>query len=101
MNCLSNCENCAHKKDPQGGWCYMFRDEPDGLCRQYKGGYPRYRPQPPRDWRDVLDDGVPLMVETPNAKLTGKPAMTETTRSSELEAGFSECSALLGGDGGK
>jgi hypothetical protein len=28
----NNCSTCLHKKDPDGGWCYMFRNEPDTIC---------------------------------------------------------------------
>lgn len=28
----NNCAGCDHKRHPQGGWCYMFRDEPDRVC---------------------------------------------------------------------
>ena len=36
--CLSNCGACRHKRsNPDGGWCYMFRDEPSGVCHQWKG----------------------------------------------------------------
>lgn len=31
----NNCTTCDHKKHPDGGWCYMFRDEPDSICRQH------------------------------------------------------------------
>ena len=28
----NNCEICDHKKRPDGGWCYMFRNEPEDVC---------------------------------------------------------------------
>jgi hypothetical protein len=28
----NNCSTCVHKKDPDGGWCYMFRNEPTDVC---------------------------------------------------------------------
>lgn len=28
----NNCETCKHKQHPDGGWCYMFRDEPRDVC---------------------------------------------------------------------
>jgi hypothetical protein len=28
----NNCSTCLHKKDPDGGWCYMFRNEPTEVC---------------------------------------------------------------------
>lgn len=31
----NNCATCDHKQHPDGGWCYMFRDEPDSICRQH------------------------------------------------------------------
>lgn len=33
--CLSNCGTCRHKQNPDGGWCYMFRDEPQGECKKW------------------------------------------------------------------
>ena len=32
MNNPNNCAACDHKQQPQGGWCYMFRDEPTKVC---------------------------------------------------------------------
>jgi len=32
MSNPNNCAKCDHKANPQGGWCYMFRDEPTVLC---------------------------------------------------------------------
>ena len=29
------CELCDHKKNPDGGWCYMFRFEPTHACVQH------------------------------------------------------------------
>jgi hypothetical protein len=31
----SNCEKCEYKKNNDGGWCYMFRNKPNGVCSQY------------------------------------------------------------------
>lgn len=31
----NNCAMCEHKKHPDGGWCYMFRDEPQAVCLQH------------------------------------------------------------------
>lgn len=28
----NNCSTCSYKENPQGGWCYMFRDEPITVC---------------------------------------------------------------------
>lgn len=25
---MKNCSTCDHSRQPQGGWCYMFREEP-------------------------------------------------------------------------
>lgn len=33
----NNCSTCQHKKNPDGGWCYMFRDEPTSVCHQHTG----------------------------------------------------------------
>lgn len=33
------CETCEHKRDPDGGWCYMFKNEPQKPCYHHtKGG---------------------------------------------------------------
>lgn len=32
----SDCARCNHKRNPQGGWCYMFRDAPATWCTQYR-----------------------------------------------------------------
>jgi len=31
----NNCGTCQHKRHPDGGWCYMFRDEPTERCYQH------------------------------------------------------------------
>lgn len=31
----NNCASCEHKKRPEGGHCYMFRTEPEGICMQH------------------------------------------------------------------
>lgn len=28
----NNCATCDHKRNPDGGHCYMFRDEPSERC---------------------------------------------------------------------
>jgi hypothetical protein len=33
----NNCATCDHKRDPDGGWCYMFRAEPTEVCMQHTG----------------------------------------------------------------
>lgn len=33
----NNCETCKHKQHPDGGWCYMFRDEPGEVCMIHSG----------------------------------------------------------------
>ena len=35
MNNQNNCTACKQKNHPDGGWCYMFRTEPVGLCGQH------------------------------------------------------------------
>ncbi len=32
---LNNCSTCDHKKHPDGGHCYMFRQEPKWQCQQH------------------------------------------------------------------
>lgn len=31
----NNCGACDHKRSPDGGWCYMFRDEPTEVCAKH------------------------------------------------------------------
>ena len=31
----NNCDMCEHKQNPDGGWCYMFSDEPKEVCMQH------------------------------------------------------------------
>lgn len=31
----NNCATCPHKRTPDGGHCYMFREEPKFLCMQH------------------------------------------------------------------
>lgn len=33
----NNCATCEHKENPQGGFCYMFKDEPISVCRYMVG----------------------------------------------------------------
>lgn len=33
----NNCSTCDHKANPDGGWCYMFRDEPSAVCKRHTG----------------------------------------------------------------
>ena len=33
----NNCQTCDHKQTPDGGWCYMFKDEPTARCFQHTG----------------------------------------------------------------
>lgn len=31
-----NCKQCTHKQNPNGGHCYMFREQPSGtFCAQF------------------------------------------------------------------
>ncbi len=31
----NNCDTCGHKKNPDGGHCYMFRGAPTEVCMQH------------------------------------------------------------------
>jgi len=31
----NNCATCDHKKHPDGGHCYMFKDAPKQVCKQH------------------------------------------------------------------
>lgn len=35
MSTPAYCQDCDHKRHPQGGWCYMFRTPPDVTCMQH------------------------------------------------------------------
>ncbi|MDR6421302.1 hypothetical protein J2801_003590 [Paraburkholderia phenoliruptrix] len=35
----NNCATCNHKQNPDGGHCYMFRDEPTDVCMQHTGRF--------------------------------------------------------------
>lgn len=37
--CLSNCRNCQHFRRDTGGHCYMFKEEPQGVCAQFKASW--------------------------------------------------------------
>lgn len=32
---INNCAMCDHSKPKQGGHCYMFKTEPEGVCGQH------------------------------------------------------------------
>ena len=32
---VNNCSTCDYKRHPDGGHCYMFREEPEGVCMQH------------------------------------------------------------------
>ena len=51
----NNCSTCHHKNDPSGeGFCYMWRNEPDYVCREHTG-----RKEADRLF-SMLAGGVPL-----------------------------------------
>lgn len=33
----NNCDTCDHKRIPDGGHCYMFRQAPTDVCMQHTG----------------------------------------------------------------
>lgn len=38
----NNCDTCEYKQLTQGGWCYMFREEPQEHCHKHtmlRGSY--------------------------------------------------------------
>ena len=37
MSNPNNCACCYHKQRPDGGWCYMFRNEPHEVCMKHTG----------------------------------------------------------------
>lgn len=49
--CTSNCDNCtyAHGSPAHAGYCYMFYDEPQGVCAQWKDANPTIRNYPEKD----------------------------------------------------
>lgn len=43
-----NCSACSHRHQPEGGWCYMFEDEPhEAYCGQFKSE--------PEDWQPYTE----------------------------------------------
>jgi len=34
----NNCETCGHKARPEGGHCYMFKNEPNDVCMRHTRG---------------------------------------------------------------
>lgn len=48
----NNCATCRFKVELHDAaletWCFMYRDEPQDICRQHTGGKPRWAPQPLR-----------------------------------------------------
>lgn len=62
----NNCATCDHKRHPDGGHCYAFREEPTDVCMQHTGrkltaadliGHNLYVPSNMVD--DLLDDDRP------------------------------------------
>jgi hypothetical protein len=49
--CISNCENCTyhHQSPAQAGYCYMFYEEPLGVCGQWKDANPNISEYPEKD----------------------------------------------------
>ena len=37
MSNPNNCSTCDHKRNPDDGWCYMFREEPTEVCYIHTG----------------------------------------------------------------
>lgn len=35
--CTSNCATCGHQQASGDGWCYMFKDAPEGRCYLHTG----------------------------------------------------------------
>ncbi len=46
MSNPNNCAACDHKRNPQGGWCYMFRDEPQEVCMKHSARMSQRAPWP-------------------------------------------------------
>lgn len=57
----NNCAACDHKHHPDGGWCYMFRDEPEQVCAKHTARYSRLVEPCAR----VLSDGKPCGLLAP------------------------------------
>ena len=49
--CTSNCDNCtyAHGSPAHAGYCYMFYDEPQGVCGQWKDANSTIENYPEKD----------------------------------------------------
>ena len=42
----NNCESCDHKPHQDGGWCYMFREEPQEVCIKHSSRTTQRAPWP-------------------------------------------------------
>lgn len=58
----NNCDSCDHKKPPDGGWCYMFRSEPTGICMKHTGIADSYF-KPLAEWRRTKNPSDPCSGE--------------------------------------
>jgi hypothetical protein len=63
--CISNCDACTfhHQSPAQAGYCYMFYEEPQGVCGQWKDANPNISEYPEKDIsaqpvREPLTDDV-------------------------------------------
>lgn len=43
MGCISNCSTCEYRRKPDDGYCYMFREEPEGVCAKHRLAWPAER----------------------------------------------------------
>ena len=69
----NNCATCDHKKRPDGGWCYMFRDEPQEVCMKHS---------------ERLLPGGPKLLGTPISQLSGRPGHTGFGAFSDIAASW-------------
>lgn len=69
----NNCDTCLHKLFPDGGWCYMFRDEPRTVCMQHTGRA--------ASSQEVADDGRELLREARDLEKRLEDALLQLTGS--------------------
>ncbi len=55
----NRCETCHHKQTPEGGWCYMFRTEPDDVCLRHTARH--------EEWKQARREMEKLIASLKNA----------------------------------
>lgn len=58
---INNCKICDHKKNPDGGHCYMFQAESANRCMQHTGFYTLKRQFSDKALTKILFDVYDIM----------------------------------------